>query len=196
VIKTLMIATAMMTGAFSSAAAQPSSALLQSLPAEVQKQIEDVRAACREHLVSPDRTDNQDPNQSWMSSTANKMHSVSSGDDGLIRFIVSGAQAVMVSHLELCGGQCLRGANCTPTTGGYSVAIYIRSRNAWKEAFSTSAIGSVFPSINGDSFKALVLNIFTGDKNCPTYDNRGGFWKRPCAVVVKWNGTKFTYKPL
>ena len=85
--------------------------------------------------------------------------------------------------------------NCTPTTGGYSVAIYIRSRNTWREAFSTSAIGSVFLSVNdNDSFKALVLNIFSGDKNCPTYDNC--YWKWPCAVVVKWNGTKFIYKPL
>ena len=169
--------------------------LLQSLPAEVQQQIEDVRAACREYLVSPDRAEPKDPNKSWMSSTANKVHSVSSGDDGLIQFTVSGAQAVMVSDLELCGGQCLRGPNCTPTTGGYSVAIYIRSRNTWREAFSTSAIGSVFLSVNdNDSFKALVLNIFSGDKNCPTYDNC--YWKWPCAVVVKWNGTKFIYKPL
>ena len=72
--KTLMVAAALITGASSSVAAQPSSSVLQSLPIEVQKQIEDVRAACREYLLAQDK----DPNQSWMSSTAIKVHSVSS----------------------------------------------------------------------------------------------------------------------
>jgi hypothetical protein len=107
--KTLMVASALMTGAFSSALAQPSSSVLQSLPAEVQRAIEDVRAACRTYLVAQDK----DPNESWISSTANGVAGVSSGDDALIQFTVSGAQAVMVSDLELCGGQCLRGANCS-----------------------------------------------------------------------------------
>ena len=49
--KTLMIATALMISALSPVAAQPPSSVLQSLPAEVQTQIEHVRAACREYLV-------------------------------------------------------------------------------------------------------------------------------------------------
>ena len=60
---TLLIATALMTGAFSSAAAQPSPVRLAVAPGEVQKQIE---AACRELLIALDK----DLNQSWMSLTA------------------------------------------------------------------------------------------------------------------------------
>jgi hypothetical protein len=203
--KTLMIATALMIGAFSSAAAQPSPSVLQSLPAEVQKQIEDVRAACREYLVAQDK----DPNQSWMSSTANnnKVHSVSSGDDGLTRFTVSGAQAVMVSDLELCGGQCLRGANSS-NRGTYSVTIYIRSKNAWRKALSTDVVGSVFLStdwLNNNKFTAMVLSVPAGNKDCPTRDllvreGRDSYvlpaWKQSCDAVVKWNGTKFIYRRL
>jgi hypothetical protein len=55
---------------------------LQSLPPKVQKQIEDVRASCREYL-----------------STANRLASVSSGDDGLETFTVSGLEAVMINEL-------------------------------------------------------------------------------------------------
>ena len=201
--KTLMVAAALITGAFSSVAAQPSSSVLQSLPIEVQKQIEDVRAACREYLLAQDK----DPNQSWMSSTAIKVHSVSSGDDGLTQFTVSGAQAVMVSDLELCGGQCLRGANSS-NRGAYSVTIYIRSKNAWRKALSTDVAGSVFLStdwLNNNKFTAMVLSVPGGNKDCPTRDvsvreGRDSYvlpaWKQSCDAVVKWDGKKFIYRPL
>ena len=189
----LLIATALLGSAhtFSSVAAQPSSSVLQSLPAEVQKQIEDVRAACREYLIDQ----NKDPNQSWMSSTAHRVESVSSGDDGLIQFTVSGALAVMVSDLELCGGQCLRGGggNCS-NHGGYFITIYIRSKNAWREALSTNAVGGSLLSADWSkdpaAFKAIVLSILGGNKGCPSRP------KQECHVIVKWDGTKFTYKPL
>ena len=84
--KTLLIAIALMTGAFSSVAAQPSSSVLQSLPAEVQKEIEGVRAACRKQLDYEGET-------SW----------VINPDDGLTLFTVSGRQAVMVNNGTLCG---------------------------------------------------------------------------------------------
>jgi hypothetical protein len=126
--KTLMIATALMTGAFSSVAAQPSSSVLQSLPAEVQKEIEDVRAACRKYLDEM----GIDASQTWGTPDANAIPAVSSGDEGLEVFTVSGAQAVMVNILELCGGQCLKGANCS-NRGSYSVAIYLRSGKALEE---------------------------------------------------------------
>jgi hypothetical protein len=45
--KTLLIATALTGCALSQSAAQETSAVLHSLPAEVQKNIEGVRAACR-----------------------------------------------------------------------------------------------------------------------------------------------------
>jgi hypothetical protein len=182
--KTLMIATALTTGAFSSVAAQPSSSVLQSLPAEVQKEIEDVRAGCRE------------------------VPTVSSGDDGLILFTVSGAQAVMVSDLELCGlSECDRRVICD-NRGSYGVAIYVRSRNTWRKALSTEATGRVFLSTDfNDKFNALVLSIFSGNKDCPTRDIRLRYregketyvlpaWKQSCDAIVKWNGTKFNYKPL
>ena len=193
--KTLLIATALTTSAytFSSGATQEAASLvLQSLPAEAQKGIEDVRAACRDYL------NNVDPSQ---------LRSVSSGDDGLGLFTVSGMQAVMVNHLELCGGQCLRGANCS-NRGSNPIIIYVRSRNTWREALSTEAVGRVFLSTSDDDppkFKALVLSVFGGNKDCLTHDvvmregkERYVFpaWKQSCDAVVKWNGTKFTYKRL
>ncbi len=47
--KVLLIATALLGSAhtFSSVAAQPSSSVLQSLPAKVQKDIEETRTSCR-----------------------------------------------------------------------------------------------------------------------------------------------------
>jgi hypothetical protein len=110
--------------AVSMARAETPSSILQSLPDEVQKHIEEVRASCREHVKGM----GTDPSQSWISPWANKVHRVSSGDDGLRVFTVSGAQAVMVSELELCGGQCLRGTNCT-NCGSYNIAIYVKSGN-------------------------------------------------------------------
>jgi hypothetical protein len=49
--KTLLIAAALMTWALSPSAAQDISSILQSLPEEVQKNIEQVRTSCREHFT-------------------------------------------------------------------------------------------------------------------------------------------------
>jgi len=38
----------------------------------------------------------------------------------------------------------------------------------------------------------MVLGIF-GAEECPKL---GAWWKRPCDVIVRWNGTKFTYEAL
>ena len=201
--KTLLIASAFMTCAHAlpSIGGQPSSSVLESLPAEVQKEIKDLRAGCREYLGA-------DVNQTWVSPLANPVHSVSSGDEGLDVFTVSGAQAVMVNRLELCGGQCLRGANCS-NRGSYQVAIYVRSGQSWRKALDTEAVGTVFLKTDGleapSAFKALVLNVFGGNKYCPTRDvlvredgERYVFpaRKQSCAAVVKWDGTKFTYVAL
>ena len=69
--KTLMIASALMIGAFSSVAAQPSSSVLQSLPAEVQKDIEETLTSCR------DREGSSDP--------------VTLDDQGLLQFTLGGS---------------------------------------------------------------------------------------------------------
>jgi hypothetical protein len=179
--------------------AQSSSPILESLPAEVQKDIESVRAACREQLGYR-KSESFDP-------FASGVPRVSSGDDGLSLFTVSGAQAVMVSNLELCGSECFKAANCS-NRGSYGIAIYVRSGNAWRKALSTEAVGDVFLSIdwlNSNRFNALVLSVFSGDKDCPTHDVvvREGeqsyvfpAWKQSCDAIVKWNGTKFTYEPL
>jgi hypothetical protein len=87
----LMIATALMTGAYalsSGAAQEAASPVLQSLPAEVQKDIEDIRAYCRDHLVNANESQTRVP----------------SGDEGLEVFTVSGVQAVMIDERELCDG--------------------------------------------------------------------------------------------
>ena len=74
--------------------AETPSPVLQSLPAEVQKNIEEVRTACREYWNDI----GADPSQPI--SPLAVAPRVSSGDDGLILFTVSGAQAVMVSNLD------------------------------------------------------------------------------------------------
>jgi hypothetical protein len=104
---------------------------LQSLPAEVQKDIESVRAGCREYVGA-------DASQSWIDPFAMGVSRVSSGDEALTLFTVSGAQAVMVSNLELCGGGCFKGASCS-NRASYSITIYIRSRNTWREAHIAAA---------------------------------------------------------
>jgi hypothetical protein len=84
--------------------------ILRSLPSDVQKEIERVRQSCR--ALGP-ATDYTPPR-------------VTEGDEGLITFTVSGAQAV--DQLNLCGNgcDCIHGANCA-TGGTHSVAIYIRT---------------------------------------------------------------------
>ena len=171
--------------------------------AEAQKQIEDVRAACREYLVAQDK----DLNQSWMSPTANGVASVPSGDDGLETFHSLGAQAVMVSDLELCGGQCLRGANCSNRGSSRRHHLPALRESLEEGPLDRRDRNRIFEHRLGEKniFTALVLSVFGGNKDCPTRDIPLGegkesyvfpAWKQSCAAVVKWNGTKFTYKPL
>jgi hypothetical protein len=50
-------------------------------------------------------------------------------------------------------------------------------------------------------FGAMIVGIPGDSKDCP---KRNTFmriygpvaWKRPCDVIVRWNGTKFTYEAL
>src|SRR5262249_10348447 len=119
--------------------AEESSPVLQSLPAEVQKEIERVRAACREELGHRGLA----------------MRSVSSGDDGLIQFTLSGTRAVMIDHVELCGGASFKGFNHT-TVGSHTIVVYVRSGNSWRKILSTDAGEKVFLSVDDNSgFRAL-----------------------------------------
>jgi hypothetical protein len=78
-----------------------SSEVLKSLPTKVQEEIENLRASCREYGPKTKHLDDT------------YQPDITSGDDGLITFALSGAPAVMVNNQYICGGECLRGANCT-----------------------------------------------------------------------------------
>ena len=103
---------------------------------------------------------------------------------------------------------CLRGGNCS-NRNSYAVAIYVRSdEGTWSKALSVEAVGNVFLStdwLRDHEFKAAVISILSGNEDCPTHDvllQEGNHsymfpaWKQTCDAVVKWDGTKFTYKPL
>ena len=179
--KTFLIAaalTSLMTGGVH---AQSDSSILRSLPAAVQKDIEETRTSCRS-------TDNE----------------INSGDSGLIQFLLGGKRAVLVDNIGLCG-DCYHGYNCT-NRGTRLVRVYALFENAWSMVLSNDNItGGIFVSNvpgkyrpEGQQLNALVVNLFIGNKECPT--RRAGSmseqsWEaRSC--VVRWNGTKFTYKPL
>jgi hypothetical protein len=159
------------------AEAHAETSVLRSLPTATQKQIENIRAECR----GADLT-------------------TTSGDEGLSPFTLSGAQAVMVDGLNFCdGGQCNHGINCA-TGYSHSLEVYVRSGNAWRKALSTNATEPVFLSVEPytEKFRALVLSVHGGDEGCPVRNkNDPTAWKREkCDFVVKWDGTKFVWKPL
>ena len=155
--------------------------ILRSLPANVQKEIEQIRQSCREIGSS----------------------TVAEGDDGLRTFTVSGVQAVLIDELDVCGGgfDCIHGVNCA-TGYTHDVAIYVRSRDVWRKSFSVAATDRIFLSIEPytGKFRALVLSVHGGDEalHCPLRDkNAGDAWKHEkCDFVVKWDGAKFIYRPL
>jgi hypothetical protein len=184
--KTLLIATALTASAytFSLGATQEAASLLQSLPAEVQKHIEETRASCRSADVDT--------------------LAVTSGDSGLIQFLLGDRKAILVDDIVICG-DCYKGYNCT-NRGTRDVSVYALFGNAWRKVpFVDSITGDIFVSYvpgkyrpEGQKLNALVVNLFIGNKECPTRDAgsaSGQSWEaRSC--VVRWNGTKFTYKPL
>jgi hypothetical protein len=155
--------------------------ILRSLPPNVQKEIAEIRQSCREIDSS----------------------TVAEGDEGLRTFTVSGAQAVLIDELNVCGSRfdCIHGVNCA-TGYTHDVAIYVRSRDVWRKSFSVAATEPIFLSIDpySDKFRALVLSVHGGDEDlrCPLRDkNAGDAWKHEkCDFVVKWDGAKFIYRPL
>jgi hypothetical protein len=185
VMKKFLIALGMATLFTSHGIAQ--ARILRSLPSDVQKEIERVRQSCRE--LGPATSDYTPPR-------------VTEGDEGLRTFTVSGAQAVLVDELSFCGGgfDCMHGVNCA-TGFTHRVAIYVRYGNVWRKSFSVEATEPIFLSIEpySDTFRTLVLSVHAGwDLGCPVRNkNDPTAWKREkCDFAVKWDGTKFTYRPL
>jgi hypothetical protein len=156
--------------------------VLKSLPGKVQKSIEETRAACRG--ISGDVK-------------------VTSGDEGLVTFTLDGKQAVLVDPILLCDG-CYHGYSCS-NRGTRDVEIYVRGKS-WVKALSNGNItGDIFVSAKpgayrpmGQELNALVVNLFVGNRECPTRiaasSSEQSWEARSC--VVRWDGTRFTYKPL
>jgi hypothetical protein len=156
--------------------------VLKSLPGNVQKGIEETRAACR--------------------GIGNDIK-VTSGDEGLVTFTVGGKQAVLVDPTLLCAG-CYPGYSCS-NRGTRDVEIYVRE-DSWMKVLSNDNItGDIFVSTKpgayrpmGQELNALVVNLFVGNRECPTRiagsSSEQSWEARSC--VVRWNGTRFTYKPL
>jgi hypothetical protein len=102
-------ATALTTSVLSPSAAQTTSSVLQSLPADVQKDIEETRASCRSIDEIKDK--------------------VTSGDEGLTQFTLRGRQAVLIDPVILCG-ECYHGYSCD-NRGERSVRVYALFGSAW-----------------------------------------------------------------
>jgi hypothetical protein len=200
---TLMIATALAYVVTAAAHAQDPSddnSILSALPAEVQNEIKDVRALCRES--EPDV--------------------VIADDNGLSLFTVSGRRAIMINHADVCGRDFHNGKGITYSNRGTSVLeIYVANpvhgKTIWKKALSIDAWdvflstsdytvdshGGVKDSEETPVFKALVAIVFLGSQECPIAIRKvpadvfsGPVARHPCTTVMKWNGTRFTYNPL
>jgi hypothetical protein len=153
-----------------------STRLLSTLPVEAKRMIETVRNSCLSDM------------------------NPTSGDEGLIEFTIQGSQAVLVDELNFCSnGECNHGVNCA-TGFTHDVAIYVRSGKSWRKVLSRNATEKIFLSLDPytSKFRALVMSVHGGDEGCPFRDkNDPTAWKREkCDFVVKWDGTKFVWKPL
>jgi hypothetical protein len=92
----------------------------------------------------------------------------------LVTFTISGKQAVLVDPVALCG-DCYPGENCS-NRGTRLVRVYTLIGTAWKMVLSNDYImGDIFVSNvpgkfrpEGQELNALVVNLFLGNKECPT----------------------------
>jgi hypothetical protein len=164
------------------------SSVLETLPAKVQQDIEKTRAGCREY-------------EKYYDNAPRLSDEFFSGDSGLQTFTLAGRLAVMVDDLKLCGGNCYKGANCT--TAGSHMAIYVQSGHSWKIAHADGVRGSgVFLSLDESkdppAFKAMVVGIPRDSNDCPKHlrSSAGHAFKEACDVIVRWNGSRFTYEAL
>jgi hypothetical protein len=101
---------------------------------------------------------------------------VTPDDSGLIQFLLGGRRAVLVDPIVLCGG-CYAGYNCS-NRGTRDVRVYALFGNAWRKVpflETASIMGDIFMSNvpgkyrpEGQELNALVVNLFIGNKECPT----------------------------
>ena len=181
IVTPLALAVAALVGAHALAGAEPVSAL-RLLPIQVQKEIEEARASCRELGVRADAIYD---------------------DAGVTRFTLhGGTDAVMVNDGEVCGGERIKGANCS--TGGCAVAVYARVRGAWRNVLA----GRNDPFVSADwtrdppALRILVVSLYGDAPQCPVREaNRRAHgstaWKHgQCDVVARWDGTRFVYRML
>jgi hypothetical protein len=179
--KTFLIAAALTSFMTGDVYAQDDLSILRSLPAKVQKNIEELRTSCKDHQSEAE---------------------VTSGDDGLIQFTLGSKPAVMIDNIMICGG-CMKGVSCT-NRGTRFVEIYMLSgRKTWtkvlsEENFTGDIFVSVKPGQNTQELNALVGNLFVGNKDCPTREapSTSSQSREARTCVVRWQGNKFTYKPL
>src|SRR4051794_25872449 len=88
--------------------------ILRSLPAKVQKSIEELRTSCKDHRSEAE---------------------VTSGDEGLIQFTLGRKPAVMIDDIMICGG-CVKGVSCS-NRATHTVEIYMLSgRKTWTKVLS------------------------------------------------------------
>ena len=164
-----------------SAGAEPVPAL-RLLPNQVQKEIEETRASCREQGVRADAIYD---------------------DAGVTRFTLpGGTDAVMVNDGEVCGGERIKGANCA--TGGCAVVVYARARGAWRKVLA----GRNDPFVSADwtqdppALRLLVVSLYGDAPECPVREanlraHGSTAWKHgQCDVIARWDGTRFVYRML
>jgi hypothetical protein len=124
-----------------------------------------------------------------------------SGDEGLIRFTLGSKPAVMIDDIMICG-ECYHGVSCT-NRGTRNVEIYMLSGRTWtkvlsEEYFTGDIFVSVKPGQNTQELNALVGYLYIGKKDCPTREapDASSQSREARTCVVRWQGNKFTYKPL
>jgi hypothetical protein len=175
------LAVAALVSAHVLAGAEPVPAL-RLLPIQVQKEIEETRANCRELGVRADAIYD---------------------DAGVTRFTLpGGTDAVLVNDGEVCGGERIKGANCA--TGGCAVTVYARVRGAWRKVVA----GRNDPFVSADwtrdppALRILVVSLFGDAPECPVREanlraHGSTAWKfGQCDVVARWDGTRFVYRML
>lgn len=184
IMKKLLAAIALSIVVATPAVAENEDRVLRSLPTDVQKDIEETRASCRSIDEIKDK--------------------VTSGDEGLTQFTLRGRQAVLIDPVILCG-ECYHGYSCD-NRGERSVRVYALFGSAWRMVLANKTItGDIFVSYvpgkygpEGQELNALVVDLFFGNKECPTRSapTMSAQWYEKRSCVVRWNGIKFTYRPL
>jgi hypothetical protein len=155
--------------------------MLQTLPKQVQKEINETRAACRDMGMRDDAIYD---------------------DVGLTSFILlGGINAVIVDNGEICGGERMKGANCA--TGGCVVMVYVRARGSWKKVLTArNHFISADWTKEQTELRLMVVSLYGDAPECPVRAaNLRAYgptaWKHGmCDVVARWDGNKFVYTML